>query len=132
MSQMHECSQVINSTVNKITKTQYKVNNAMAMCNSQNESETYVFEAVLAQLCEEMEETQDGEPRTPQQNLIHVLYVHYAKDEDELVEHEVQKLVFHMLRTYTQTIAVIFQEYNFPLSSIQFSHFSLQKLHILR
>lgn len=58
---------------------------------------TYVFEAVLAELRQQMQKAQKGEPRAPQQHLVDVLDVNYAENEDELVKDEIPKFVFEVL-----------------------------------
>lgn len=44
-----------------------------------------------------MDKDQGREPQTPHDNLLYCLYVQYAKDEDELIEDEVPKLVLQVL-----------------------------------
>lgn len=60
-------------------------------------AETYIFEAVFAQLDHEVEEDQGGEPQTPHDHLLHRLDVQHSKDEDELVENEVPELILQVL-----------------------------------
>lgn len=45
-----------------------------------------------------MQESDEREPGAPQQHLVHILHVNYAKYEDELVEHIVPELVLNALR----------------------------------
>jgi len=61
-------------------------------------SNTYVFEAVLAHLSKDLEEPENREPGRPENNLVHLLYVHHSEDKYELVEDEVPESVLYMLR----------------------------------
>lgn len=45
-----------------------------------------------------MQKPDGGEPRTPEQNFIHVLHIDDAEDEDEFVEDVVPELVLDALR----------------------------------
>lgn len=63
----------------------------------ERESATYIFKTVFAELCKEMQETQDTEPGAPKHHFIHGLHIHDAKDKDEFVEHEIPELVFDVL-----------------------------------
>ena len=58
---------------------------------------THIFKSILAELSEDVEETEDREPGRPEHNLVHLLNVHHTKDEDELVEDEVPELVLDVL-----------------------------------
>ena len=62
----------------------------------------YVFKAILAELGEYVKKAENGEPRAPEHYLLHLLRVHDAKDEDELVEHKVPEFVFHVLQKQQQ------------------------------
>jgi len=62
----------------------------------------YVFKAILAELCEYVKKAENREPRAPEHYLLHLLRVHDAKDEDELVEHKIPEFVFHMLQKQQQ------------------------------
>lgn len=44
-----------------------------------------------------MQETEQREPRTPQEHLFQELYVYDSKNEYELVKNEVPKFLFEML-----------------------------------
>lgn len=44
-----------------------------------------------------MEESEHREPRAPQQNLVDVLDVYDAENEDELVKNEVPEFILQML-----------------------------------
>lgn len=59
--------------------------------------ETYIFKSVFGELTEQVQETQKGEPRAPEQHLVDVLDVYDAKHEDELVEDKIPKFVFQVL-----------------------------------
>lgn len=45
-----------------------------------------------------MEAADEGEPGAPEEHLVHVLDVHHAEHEDELVEDVVPELVLDALR----------------------------------
>ena len=63
----------------------------------QSEVLTYVFEAILAQLCKKVQEAQHGKPRNPEYHFIQVLDIDYSKYKDKFVEDKVPKLVFNVL-----------------------------------
>jgi len=63
----------------------------------------YIFKAILAEQCEYMQKAENREPGAPQHYLFHLLSIHYAENEDELVEHKVPELVFHMLQIAATT-----------------------------
>jgi len=65
---------------------------------------TYVFKAILAELCKDVQKAKDWEPGTPQHYLLHFLSIHDAENEDELVEHKVPEFVFHVLQKQRQII----------------------------
>lgn len=54
---------------------------------------THVLKAVLAQRRHEMQKAQQREPGDPAENLLYVLDVHHAEDEDELIEDEIPEFV---------------------------------------
>ena len=59
---------------------------------------TYIFKPVLAELTQQMQEPEQREPRRPLEHFLHILDVHHAEDEDELVEHKVPEAVLHVLK----------------------------------
>lgn len=59
---------------------------------------THVFEAVLAELREQVQRADEREPGAPEHHLVHVLHVDDAEHEDELIEHVVPELVLDALR----------------------------------
>lgn len=60
-------------------------------------SSTYIFEPIFAELRQQMQESEEGEPGAPQQHLVNELHVDDAKHKYELVEHEVPELVAKLL-----------------------------------
>lgn len=59
---------------------------------------THIFKPIFAQLSHDVKETQAGEPCYPEHNLMNMLHIYDAKDEDELVEDKVPELVFDVLQ----------------------------------
>ena len=75
---------------------------------------TYVLEAVFAERCHEMQETEQREPGHPAQDLLDVLDIHHSEDEDEFVEDEIPELVFQVLFLRNSQLAKNHQLYEFP------------------
>jgi hypothetical protein len=44
-----------------------------------------------------MKKAKGGEPRYPEDNFVEILDIYDSKHEDELVEDEIPKFVFHVL-----------------------------------
>jgi len=65
---------------------------------------TYIFKAILAQLCKYMQKAENGEPGAPQHYLFHLLGIHNSENEDELVENKVPEFVLHVLQKRRQII----------------------------
>jgi len=63
---------------------------------------TYIFKAILAQLCEYVQKSEDREPSAPKHYLFHLLSIHYTEDEDKFVEDKVPEFVFHVLHKQQQ------------------------------
>lgn len=66
---------------------------------------TYIFESIFAELGEQLQEADGREPGTPEDDLIHELHIDDTENEDELVEDEVPKLVFHVLALRNSQLA---------------------------
>lgn len=64
---------------------------------------THIFKSIFAQLSHDVKKTQAREPCDPEHNLMNMLHIHDAKDEDELVEDKVPELVFDVLQIHTKT-----------------------------
>lgn len=59
---------------------------------------TYIFKPVLAELNHQMQKYQSSKPEAPHDHFFHCLDIQHTKNENELVENEIPKLVFEVLK----------------------------------
>ena len=56
-----------------------------------------VFKSVFAELNHQMQEDKSSKPEAPHHHFLHSLDIQHSKNENELVENKIPKLVFEML-----------------------------------
>lgn len=59
---------------------------------------THVFKSVLAELNHQMQKYKSCKPEAPHDHLFHCLDIQHTKNENELVENKIPKLVFEVLK----------------------------------
>jgi hypothetical protein len=59
---------------------------------------THVFKSVFAELNHQMQEDKSSKPEAPHHHFLHSLDIQHSKNENELVENKIPKLVFEMLK----------------------------------
>ena len=70
------------------------------MCLSRKRAwlKTHIFKPVLAELNHQMQKYQSSKPEAPHDHFFHCLDIQHTKNENELVENEIPKLVFEVLK----------------------------------